>query len=289
MTKQQVKSTPVIAVLNMKGGVGKTTVTAHVFRESYKLHFKSTLLIDLDPQFNLTQTVLEQSRYEDLRKANKTIAAVLEDQTPTSIYNICQVSTPAPSPSDLVTGLKHFKAQGNLYRFDLVPGDFRIFKFALANDDQVLAAARKRFLEFIDKCKETYGVVCIDCNPSSSFLTLCALKACTHLLIPVRPDRYSILGLQLLNDFIAHMPDLTKKPKQIILLNGTKSVASEIEKELRAHKEFGPLTLTNRLAFSKVLETKADSVGFATDRNAPNKVEIAARIRAVAAEIDARL
>lgn len=48
----------------MKGGVGKTTVSAHVMRVLYLKLLKRTLLVDFDPQFNLTQTIVPQSDYE---------------------------------------------------------------------------------------------------------------------------------------------------------------------------------------------------------------------------------
>jgi len=49
--------TPVLSILNMKGGVGKTTVSAHVMRVLYHRYQKRILLVDLDPQFNLTQAL----------------------------------------------------------------------------------------------------------------------------------------------------------------------------------------------------------------------------------------
>ncbi|RYF48811.1 MAG: ParA family protein, partial [Cytophagaceae bacterium] len=48
----------------------------------------------------------------------------------------------------------------------------------------------------VEQARKSRDLICIDCNPSSSFLTLCALLTATHVLIPVRPDRYSMLGLE---------------------------------------------------------------------------------------------
>ncbi len=49
------KEAPVVAVLNMKGGVGKTTIAGNLSREIFRTKKIHTLLIDLDAQFNLTQ------------------------------------------------------------------------------------------------------------------------------------------------------------------------------------------------------------------------------------------
>jgi len=77
-TKSTSPSTPVIAVLNMKGGVGKTTISAHVMRVLYRTLKKRTLLVDFDPQFNLTQTVVPESAYEKYKQENRTILSVME-------------------------------------------------------------------------------------------------------------------------------------------------------------------------------------------------------------------
>lgn len=55
---------PVVAVLNMKGGVGKTTISANVFRRLYYKYRVGTLLIDLDPQYNLTQALFTRPNYD---------------------------------------------------------------------------------------------------------------------------------------------------------------------------------------------------------------------------------
>ena len=52
------RPSPVVAVLNMKGGVGKTTVTAAIFREMHRTKRRRVLLVDFDPQYNLTQLLV---------------------------------------------------------------------------------------------------------------------------------------------------------------------------------------------------------------------------------------
>jgi len=71
----------VITVMNMKGGVGKTTVAAHLagFFARYKIHDKTrrVLLIDYDAQFNLSQMFLPATTYFELEKQRKTSLAIL--------------------------------------------------------------------------------------------------------------------------------------------------------------------------------------------------------------------
>jgi AAA domain len=59
----------VVAILNMKGGVGKTTVSAHVMRVFYHQLSKKVLLLDLDPQFNLTQCLMRRAEYDKVKRS----------------------------------------------------------------------------------------------------------------------------------------------------------------------------------------------------------------------------
>ena len=253
MAKQRPNLGPVIATLNLKGGVGKTTVSAHVFREFYRLFLVPTLLIDFDPQFNLSQTVFDRARYDKLRGAGKTIMAAMEALPSPSLFKITQSTEPPPHPDAISTRLKYIIGRSNV-NLQVVPGDFRLVKYSLMDDHGILKCVQDRFLDFIAKCRQGGRVTVIDCNPSSSFLSLCALRACTHILIPVRPDRYSILGVELLNKFLGGIPPIAPPPKQMILLNGIprQHYDRSVEKELRSHPKFGSWTLVTMLHHSGV-------------------------------------
>jgi chromosome partitioning protein len=238
------KTAPVVAVLNMKGGVGKTTLSAHLMRVLYLKLMKKTLLIDFDPQFNLTQTVVTQTRYEKLKQANQTILAVMESAPLTSLFTVSSNSTPVPGMADVSIQMKAVTSGAAELR--LVPGDFGLVKYSLIADQNSLAPVRSRFEQFVSSARDEMDLVCIDCNPSSSFMTICALQVATHLLVPVRPDRFSILGLELLEKFVAGLPTLLTKPKFIIVLNGIPRTGYDptVENILRSHPDFGSRTLS---------------------------------------------
>lgn len=286
MARAKEKPGPVVATLNLKGGVGKTTVTAHVFRVFWEEFGIPTLLVDFDPQFNLTQTLFGEQHYEQELKANHTVMAVMEAPPSTSLFKINTSSDPPPDPIDISTPFWHMTANGDI---DLraVPGDFNLVKYSLMNDNKQLTKVQNRFLEFIKKCRQGGRVTVIDCNPSSSFLTLCALRACTHLLVPIKPDRYSIRGVELLDDFIAGVPSIGTIPQKMVLLNAVprRDYDRSIEDELRAHPQLGPMTLTSRLHQSNILSAKPDFTGFATDKQVPYRHRLRAEIRAVATEL----
>lgn len=292
MAKQQVKLAPVMSVLNMKGGVGKTTLSAHLFREFYKEVRKNVLIIDFDPQFNLTQTLYDEKKYEKLKLEGKTILSVMESPENFSLYDTHRSSEEVPAPEEIVQNIKYLydkQTSKVLANLDILAGDFTLCKFSLMDDKQVLSTAAARFSEFIGKAREKYDLVCIDCNPSSSFLTVCALKASTHLLVPVRPDRYSMLGLRMLDNFISEFKGLANKPKKIIVLNGIPQAKYDptVENELRSDPVYGPITLSNSVYMTKLLEANPRYTGFATDRKVAHSASLTRRMGKLAKELAA--
>lgn len=286
MTKAKGPLAPVVAVLNMKGGVGKTTISAHVMRHLWQRLGKSTLLVDFDPQFNLSQTLLSKSVYDSLRDGGKTIATVMEPQPSPSLFKVTTGLGPPPSEDDVARRLRYFTSSPE-NNISLVPGHFSLTKYSLIEDQKSLVPIRQRFLDFIKNARTTRDLVCIDCNPSSSFMTLCALLACTHVLVPVKPDRYSVLGLQLLDQFINELDMLTTKPKMIVLLNGLRGHDTEasVEAALRADTKFGPMVLGNTLRHSEHLAANDKYVGFATDKNTSHISALRTRLSKIVDEL----
>jgi len=288
-TKTSVKLAPVVAVLNMKGGVGKTTVSAHVMRVLYLSLMKKTLLIDFDPQFNLTQTVVPQNQYEKLKQANQTILTVMEPAPQTSLFSVTASNAPPPKVADVSIVMK--RTHGGAAELRLVPGDFGLVKYSLIDDAKALAPIRARFKQFVAQAQNEMDLVCIDCNPSSSFMTVCGLEVATHVLVPVRPDRFSVLGLELLDKFISGLPTLVKKPRLLVLLNGIPRSKYDptVENILRSHPEFGSKTLSNPLYHSSILAANPSYTGFATDKPVANRHRVSANVGAVAAELGKEL
>jgi len=289
MSSKKTKEAPVVSILNMKGGVGKTTITAHVFRELYVTQGRSVLLVDFDPQFNLTQTLLKEAIYEKAKSESKTILSVLEDPSNSSLFNTSTAAAHPPKVKELVTLMKVLRDTDGtvLAKLELLAGDFSLVKYSLIDEKSVLADAKRRFGEFISEAKSVYDLVCIDCNPSSSFLTKCALSVSTHVIVPVRPDRYSMLGLRLLDTFIDGLNELSAKPRKIVILNGvTKSgYDPTVENELRSDPVYGPLTLATHLTTTRLLEARPIYTGFATDRRVAHSTALKLRIRSLSSEL----
>ena len=252
----------------MKGGVGKTTLTANVFREVYRNHNLPTLLIDFDPQFNLSQMLLARKRYENLRKKGHTLFQVMEQSSSTSVLDVSKKDIlDPPNPDEIFWNLKHLRDKPEI-KLDLIAGDFRLVRFNLRENGDSLEAPRKRLENFIEKAKKNYKIIVLDCNPSSSFLTRIAIENASDLLIPVRPDRYSLLGLDIINEFMDMLPTITKKPELSIILNDIppNSLPGDVENQIRSSEIYGSACLTARIPTSNLLRLKPNQVGFATDR-----------------------
>ena len=287
------KFVPVVAVLNMKGGVGKTTISAHVFRELFEQKKTGTLLLDLDPQFNLTQTLFKRPAYDKLKSIGKTILSVMEPPSDLGLFEVKTSSEPPPKARDVGSTLYHFGGAKPPIELTIIPGDFKLARYSLMDDNKQLGYVRDRFKKFIDESKNDYSLIVIDCNPSSSFLTLCALQNCTHVLVPVRGDKYSILGLELLFEFVENLPSISPKPQFIIAINGTprrpNKEAVAIETELRGHPTFGARTLASVIKESGHLKAKTDYTGFATDKRGSWTGILRTEIRAFADELSKKL
>lgn len=128
----------VIAVLNMKGGVGKTTISAHVMRVLYHQNSKRMLLIDLDPQFNLTQCLMGRSAYDSLKKDDKTIFTAMEPPSKVGLFDVATSPQPTPAPAALAKRMRQFT--DNSAYLDLVPGNFDLVKYSSIEDKGKLAA-----------------------------------------------------------------------------------------------------------------------------------------------------
>lgn len=284
------KKSHIISVLNMKGGVGKTTLAANVFREVFRIYRKSTLLIDLDPQFNLSQMLLTKRKYEHLRDNEKTIFQIMEQPQPKSVFDIAQNKMLEPPDSKEISyGLYYFP--DTEIKLDLIAGDFRLVRFNLRDNDDSLEVPRKRFKNFIEMSKKYYDFIVLDCNPSSSFLTRTAIENATDLFIPVRPDRYSVLGITIIQEFMDIILPPKQQPKLSIVINDIryKSPPGEVESQIRSDKIFGPACLTARIPTSSLLSMEQSYVGFATDKRVPYKNRIENCLVGVAKELIQKL
>lgn len=182
----------VIAVMNFKGGSGKTTTTAHLAQH---LAFRGyrVLAIDLDPQASLSALFGHQPEL-DVGHNETLYGAIRYDDRRVSMAEIVR-ATYIPS-LHLIPGnleLMEFEHDTPKALIDRQPGDALFF----ARIGQALAQVQK-----------AYDVVVIDCPPQLGFLTLSALTAATSVLITVHPQMLDVMSM---NQFLAMTGDLLEE------------------------------------------------------------------------------
>lgn len=189
-----------VALVNMKGGVGKSTLTYNLGAYCTYAREKRVLLVDLDPQFNLSQYALGAERYEKhLRDQNLTVFHVFEQFTPKSVSGLKD----GVSPEDVIVGIAPF--YGSDRRLDLLPSQLEL-AWTLKNPME-----KEQLLDmFLDKVRGSYDLVLIDCPPTESMLTSAAYLASDYVLVPVKLEFLSTIGLPLL---VRSMDEFQKRHK----------------------------------------------------------------------------
>lgn len=243
----------VVTVMNMKGGVGKTTVSMQLGSMAASVIFdraqppRKVLLIDYDPQFNLSQALLPPKTYFELEAAKKTILQVLvEDDVGLDPYHL-QVpgNENPPKLADVRTNILSFKNGAVL---DLIPSTLDLMYVALGQANASTKPMEARFDKFIQECRKEYDLVIIDCHPAGSVFTKTSLRNSDHVLIPVALQRYALRGIGLMMTFIEAKKQGLKGPTPHILFNITSrtGVAKE-ELQIRENKKYEAFCMQNTL------------------------------------------
>lgn len=192
----------IVSFMNMKGGVGKTTLCVNLADAVSSLENKKILLVDFDPQANSTQYILDAEKYTSLLENERTIYKLykpfVEDNENYSIVvndNEDEIENENEDEDEDCSGQIIYKVNK---KFHLVPGDLKMTKIS-QNNDTTLAL---QLDNFIKKVKIDYDYIFIDCPPTQSIYTQSALMATNFYVIPVKPDYLSSLGLDLFQKMV---------------------------------------------------------------------------------------
>lgn len=193
-----------IALLNMKGGVGKTTLAVNLAWHSYRHKKRRVLLIDLDPQFNASQYLMDFEQYKTHLKEKGSIADLLIDQPALGLGKKTKSVIP------VANRIARMEVSKSGHYLDFLPS-----QLALAHVVKNPAQMDFRLEKILEQIRSHYDYIFIDCAPTDSVLTTMALTASNFILIPIRPDRFSILGYANLVDTIKSFKEKTPDPNKV--------------------------------------------------------------------------
>jgi len=202
----------VFAVVNQKGGVGKTTTSVNLAASLAAMH-RRVLLIDLDAQGNATMGV-----------------GVDKHTLERSIYDVFIDDLPARSvvTATSVAGLSLIGANGDLTGLELTLSE--------RSDRET------RLREALTVLQHEFDVVLVDCPPALNLLTLNALVAATGLLIPMQCEYYALEGLTALLETQSRIKEhLNPKLEIIGILRTMVDMRNSLTKDVTAqlHEYFG--------------------------------------------------
>ena len=206
----------VIAVCNQKGGVGKTTTTINLGAALAELGRK-VLLVDFDPQGSLSVGL-----------------GVNPHTLEHSIYNL--LLSRAVTPQQVIdrTGTENL---------DLLPSNIDL---SAAEVQLVSEVAREQtLLRVLEKVRDDYDIILIDCAPSLGLLTINALTAADYVLMPLECEFFALRGIALLTDTIDKVQDRLNPGLKILGILGTM---------------YDPRTLHSREVLERVVQAFGDAV-----------------------------
>jgi chromosome partitioning protein len=200
----------IISIANQKGGVGKTTTAINLSAGLAVLEYK-TLIIDADPQANATsgvgfdQKTIKTSIYE----------CILNEVNPKDI--ILQTKTPN---LDIIPA-----------HIDLVGAEIELIN--LPNREKMMKVV-------LDKIKDEYDFIIIDCSPSLGLITVNALAASDSVIVPVQCEYFALEGLGKLLNTIKIVqsrlnPDLEIEGILLTMYDKRLRLSNQVVEDVRTH------------------------------------------------------
>ncbi len=200
----------VIATVNMKGGVGKTTLTVNLATCLAKNHKKRVLVVDLDAQISATLSLMPPQDFARVRREKRTLGQLIYKEI---------------KPNNRIKRITKEVVQPNICKIEelsLLPGDIDLYDEYLVSELLHKEASSKQNCDFSDIWNgfeeelvkgilepviDDYDYILLDCAPGYNLLTRSGIVASNFYLLPARPEPLSIVGIQLLERRIAKLKE----------------------------------------------------------------------------------
>lgn len=242
----------VISFINYKGGVGKTTTTYHIGCALASYHNKRVLLIDTDPQANLTFLCAIPEQWEIFKKNYGTISKMFQSYLHDTLdsFRIEEIIWKSPIkqatkdavpnldliPSDVEllgididlaskTKMRHetgfYQEQIHIFRTMIrkIKDEFGIDTSPDTRDAYFYVQQRHILRRAIDTIKDQYDYILIDCPPNLYLVTQNSLFASDYYIITTIPDHLSSVGISILIKKIGNLYNTLTQKSHIIRAN----------------------------------------------------------------------
>jgi chromosome partitioning protein len=177
----------VVSLINMKGGVGKTTLAMQLAHSADAAKLR-VLAIDLDPQSNLSQALMGPREYlQHLQENRPTVVQIFDDYVPTGH------GSTAPrllNVENLIIKEVRYWSSSTLH---LIPSRLELSR-TLKNP----TGKERRLAKAVAQVQHNYDLILIDCAPTESILTDAAYFASRYIVVPIKPEFMATIGLPLL-------------------------------------------------------------------------------------------
>ena len=195
----------VIATVNMKGGVGKTTLTVNLATCLAKHYQKRVLVVDLDTQISASLSLMSPPDFAKRRKDKRTLRYL--------VNRVIKPDNPIKNQPILTIHDVIQPYIGNVKGLDLLPGDIELYDEYLVSEMLHQKALREGQSDFeqvwnsfenilvrkvLQPAIKDYDYIILDCAPGYNLLTRSGIIASDYYILPAKPEPLSLIGIQLL-------------------------------------------------------------------------------------------
>ena len=254
----------VVSFINYKGGVGKTTTTYHVGCSLAQHLGKKVLLVDIDPQTNLTFLCALVETWEEFKKKTGTIKSMYQRFLEKKALETKRFIWRAPVSvgRQRILNLDLIPCDIDLLGEDLgggqISGTFPTIELLKRQADEYLRD-RRFILRALREVQEDYDYILIDCPPNLYLMTQNALVASHFYVITTIPDHLSTIGLNILQNKVGKIGDLLK---------AAQTFAGHADHSLKIAKLGGIIFVRVRIGGTVVVRFHADTMARVRSQNA---------------------
>jgi chromosome partitioning protein len=195
-TKEPMQNT--IAVMNTKGGVGKSTLVLALAETLSAFHNKNVLVIDSDSQCSVSSMLMTVSNLYKLQSDNVTLVDYL-------VATVLHGGT-AEWPNFVVRNVSDVDESRTVY---ILPSNMQLTLFEReVSRESLHRRLRDRISELLEQVRKVFDIVLIDCPPGLSVLTESWLREADFHISPTKADYISVCGLEVFRRFKALNPEM---------------------------------------------------------------------------------